>query len=392
MKKISLLLALAIVLVFGYTAIGGNAAGLGAATENNIYEVIVTANLRIAPSVEGQWLATVPAGTVLIRLGNDVSGYSLVDYSGQRGYIYTNCIREAGDESARQILDVVEESRTNAVEEITEQRMTRSGRDVEENTAINEQMITFSFAPGSTARRESPERESSHIAAASIAHLMRGNTIVEESAQAVVEREQEQPSAVPSSEIARAREVAKTQESTARTQTSQQIEDKISIRTNLRQTPGTESDFLAALPRGASVTVLGRSGGYAMVQYDGLTGYVLDDFVVKSTDLNRVGSHPVLFTITAYCPCRICCGAYSPEVRGGEPHTATGTIPQAGRTIAVDPSVIPYGSHVMIEGLGSYIAEDCGGAIKDNHIDLYFDTHEEAVAFGMQRLYVTVQR
>ena len=63
--------------------------------------------------------------------------------------------------------------------------------------------------------------------------------------------------------------------------------------------------------------------------------------------------------------------------------TATGTVPTVGRTVAVDPSVIPYGSKVIING-HTYIAEDCGGAIKGNKIDILFATHKEALQFGVQ--------
>ena len=96
--------------------------------------------------------------------------------------------------------------------------------------------------------------------------------------------------------------------------------------------------------------------------------------------------------MTAYCSCKKCCGNYSPEVRGGVAHTATGTIPEQGRTIAVDPSVIPYGSRVTIEGVGTFIAEDCGGGIRGNRIDMYFESHEDAVRWGRKLLYVTIER
>lgn len=83
--------------------------------------------------------------------------------------------------------------------------------------------------------------------------------------------------------------------------------------------------------------------------------------------------------ITAYCK------ENYPHIcnDGDSSTTATGTIPMAGRTIAVDPSVIPYGSEVIING-HTYIAEDCGGAVKGNRIDILFATHEEALAFGVQ--------
>ena len=72
---------------------------------------------------------------------------------------------------------------------------------------------------------------------------------------------------------------------------------------------------------------------------------------------------------------------------GNSSVTATGTVPLAGRTVAVDPSVIPYGSEVIING-HTYIAEDCGGAIKGNRVDICFDTHREALNFGIQHLEV----
>lgn len=66
------------------------------------------------------------------------------------------------------------------------------------------------------------------------------------------------------------------------------------------------------------------------------------------------------------------------------------TRPTAGRTIAVDPDFIPYGSMIEIEGVGVRIAEDCGGAIKGNRIDLLFETHQEALEFGRQTKQVTI--
>ena len=68
---------------------------------------------------------------------------------------------------------------------------------------------------------------------------------------------------------------------------------------------------------------------------------------------------------------------------GDSSYTATGTTPTVGRTVAVDPNVIPYGSEVIIDG-HTYVAEDCGGAIKGNRIDILFETHQEALAFGIR--------
>lgn len=74
---------------------------------------------------------------------------------------------------------------------------------------------------------------------------------------------------------------------------------------------------------------------------------------------------------------------------GDSSTTATGTTPTAGRTIAVDPSVIPYGTQVVING-HTYIAEDCGGGIKGNRVDILFATHREALNFGIQYVEVFV--
>ena len=82
------------------------------------------------------------------------------------------------------------------------------------------------------------------------------------------------------------------------------------------------------------------------------------------------------FKLTAYCPCMQCCGKT-------DGITASGTKATEGRTIAVDPNVIPFGTEVIING-HTYIAEDKGGAIKDNRIDVYFDSHQDALEFGVQ--------
>ena len=94
------------------------------------------------------------------------------------------------------------------------------------------------------------------------------------------------------------------------------------------------------------------------------------------------------FKTTGYCTCKKCCGKWSPEVSGKPASTASGTTPTAGRTVAVDPSVIPLGSTVIIDGV-SYIAEDTGSAVKGNIIDIYFSSHSEACNWGIRYKEVT---
>lgn len=83
--------------------------------------------------------------------------------------------------------------------------------------------------------------------------------------------------------------------------------------------------------------------------------------------------------LTAYCK------ENYPHIcnNGDSSTTSTGTEPVVGRTVAVDPSIIPYGSEVIING-HTYIAEDCGSAIKGNRVDILFSTHQEALEFGVQ--------
>ena len=85
-----------------------------------------------------------------------------------------------------------------------------------------------------------------------------------------------------------------------------------------------------------------------------------------------------VFDITGYCSCEVCCGKKEKYL------TKTETIPRAGYTVAADPSILEMGTKVEIGGI-VYTVEDTGESVTGNVIDIYFDTHEEAVRFGRQR-------
>ena len=94
------------------------------------------------------------------------------------------------------------------------------------------------------------------------------------------------------------------------------------------------------------------------------------------------------FRLTAYCSCELCCGEYAlnrPVDENGKEivYGSTGTRLFEGVSIAVDPNVIQYGSEVVI-GDHTYIAQDTGGAIIGNSIDIYFEDHQRALNFGEQ--------
>lgn len=93
------------------------------------------------------------------------------------------------------------------------------------------------------------------------------------------------------------------------------------------------------------------------------------------------GKTPHQFVITAYCNCVLCNGQWA----GGP--TASGVMPRANHTIAVDPTVIPLGTKVVFNSI-EYTAEDTGSAIIGNRIDLFFDDHQVAEDWGVQEVTV----
>jgi 3D (Asp-Asp-Asp) domain-containing protein len=98
-----------------------------------------------------------------------------------------------------------------------------------------------------------------------------------------------------------------------------------------------------------------------------------DQMEVPTPELQSLGT----FKLTAYCACPVCCGVWADGL------TYTETVATEGRTIAVDPDVIELGSVVYING-HQYVAEDVGGAIQENRIDVFFRDHQAALEFGVQ--------
>lgn len=69
--------------------------------------------------------------------------------------------------------------------------------------------------------------------------------------------------------------------------------------------------------------------------------------------------------------------------------TASGIKVKENRTLACPPA-FPFGTKIQIEGVGTLICEDRGGAIKGNHFDIYVETKKEAFAFGRKNLLAEV--
>ena len=71
--------------------------------------------------------------------------------------------------------------------------------------------------------------------------------------------------------------------------------------------------------------------------------------------------------------------------------TSTGKKPRPYHTLAVDPKVIPYGTRVYIPEFNKvFIAEDCGGAIKGNRIDIYMNNEYECRQWGIRNITIII--
>jgi len=90
------------------------------------------------------------------------------------------------------------------------------------------------------------------------------------------------------------------------------------------------------------------------------------------------------FIATAYCPCPLCCGSNADGI------TACGDKAREGVTVAADWEILPEGTIIEIEGIGYRLVQDTGSLIKGHRIDIYFDSHEEALEFGVQEVKVRV--
>ena len=84
------------------------------------------------------------------------------------------------------------------------------------------------------------------------------------------------------------------------------------------------------------------------------------------------------FTTTAYC-------------RGGKNRTKSGTIPQAGHTISADLRVFPLGTKLRINGV-VYTVEDSGSGIRGNKLDIFFNSHSQALQYGKRSADVYIVR
>jgi len=105
--------------------------------------------------------------------------------------------------------------------------------------------------------------------------------------------------------------------------------------------------------------------------------------VSRGSTATSPGGKVITMVATAYDGCYECNKPYYglPSYIG---------LPLKRGIVAVDPRVIPMGTRLYVEGYGEAIAADQGNAIKGNRIDLFFDTHQQALNYGMKTVKVTI--
>jgi 3D (Asp-Asp-Asp) domain-containing protein len=145
---------------------------------------------------------------------------------------------------------------------------------------------------------------------------------------------------------------------------------------------------LAAQPREARV----RAVGWAVFIASTLTwrtGALPEDPLPHVSDprdaaifqpLAPPGPKVQIHRVTGYCSCPLCCGRWS------DGFTASGRHAVQGRTAAADTSIWGMGTCLDVPGVGHRVVEDTGSAMVGKRIDIYFDSHEEALLFGVRFL------
>lgn len=98
----------------------------------------------------------------------------------------------------------------------------------------------------------------------------------------------------------------------------------------------------------------------------------------KNTQTTSSNESWKTFNVSAYCGCSKCCGKSNLI-------TASGAKATQGVTIAASSNYV-FGTKIYLEGLGTYTVQDRGGAIKGNKIDVYFNSHSQALEFGRKNI------
>ncbi|MGN1032591.1 MAG: SH3 domain-containing protein [Intestinibacter sp.] len=151
---------------------------------------------------------------------------------------------------------------------------------------------------------------------------------------------------------------------------------------NVRSGASTSYKKIGSLKKGSQVTIYDTKNGWYKIKYNGTYGWVSKQYVstkTSSSSKNTVKGYTVKKSLNVRAV------AYT----GGQ-YTALGTKVRYG-VIAVDPKVIPYRTKVYIKELDKvFVAEDCGGGIKGNIIDIYMDTLSQCRNWGSRNITIQI--
>ena len=190
---------------------------------------------------------------------------------------------------------------------------------------------------------------------------------------------QEKKSLLEEKKVQVSKEIEKLKEKIAENEENlvkHQIEVVNSSSPNRAQLTEAISILSSLLPEISTESVIKKTNDAINTAYSKLANLKEDDtsaefsFELKNVDTSKF-KKAYSFIATAYC---------------NDAYTSTGLRthrdPNGISTVAIDPTVIPYGSKLYVPGYGYAIAADCGGAIKGNRIDLFMLSEAECFAFG----------
>lgn len=157
---------------------------------------------------------------------------------------------------------------------------------------------------------------------------------------------------------------------------------------NVRKGPSTKYSRIGSFNKNKKITILGQSDNWYKVNLNGKEGWVSKKYVKVSgnstsssisQNSNNSSNNNVVRTVNVVAT------AYT-----GYSTTSTGQKPVWG-TIAVDPKIIPYGTKVYIPQFGrTFIANNTGGAIKGNKIDIFMNTKKECYNWGRRTIEIQI--
>ena len=158
---------------------------------------------------------------------------------------------------------------------------------------------------------------------------------------------------------------------------------------NVRKGPSTKYSTMGSLYKNKGVTILGESNGWYKVSLNGKEGWASKQYIKVSGNSSSSNTSQTISSNNSQGnvvrTMNVVATAYT-----GYSTTSTGQKPVWG-TIAVDPKIIPYGTKVYIPQFGrTFIANNTGGAIKGNKIDIFMNTKKECYNWGRRTIEIQI--